>query len=155
MLFTTSTNFTTNLRPEEVRNVLVGKRTDIKQLNFEIKEYDGIIKIIPHTENDEKSRIVPITHVEVSADANGTNVRMNTKPRRIDLGGLYLAAGAIILIALIAVYLRITYPEQSIWVSGIIMGVALLSFIIFRLRLESSYYSYVKSLRSFVKGMIK
>src|SRR5690606_93719 len=155
MLFTTSTNFTTNLRPEEVRNVLVGKRTDIKQLNFEIKEYDGIIKIIPHTENDEKSRIVPITHVEVSADANGTNVRMSTKPRRIDLGGLYLATGAIILIALIAVYLRITYPEQSIWVSGIIMGVALLSFIIFRLRLESSYYSYVKSLRSFVKSMIK
>lgn len=155
MLFTTSTNFTTNLRPEEVRNVLVGKRTDIKQLNFEIKESDGIIKIIPHTENDEKSRIVPITHVEVSADANGTNVRMSTKPRRIDLGGLYLATGAIILIALIAVYLRITYPEQSIWVSGIIMGVALLSFIIFRLRLESSYYSYVKSLRSFVKGMIK
>src|SRR5690606_39757221 len=68
--------------------------TDIKQLNFEIKESDGIIKIIPHTENDEKSRIVPITHVEVSADANGTNVRMNTKPRRIDLGGLYLATGA-------------------------------------------------------------
>jgi hypothetical protein len=110
--------------------------------------------VIPHTENDERSRIVPISHVLVNPKGADTELELKTKPRRIDLGGLYLVVGSIILVIMIAIYLRITYPEQSIWVSISVLVAALIAFLIFRLRLQSSYYGYIGNLRSFIKNQI-
>jgi hypothetical protein len=154
MFFNTTSRFSSKLKPEQVRNALVGKHVKIKELDFEFKESEGIIKVIPHTENDERSRIVPISHVLVNPKGADTELELKTKPRRIDLGGLYLVVGSIILVIMIAIYLRITYPEQSIWVSISVLVAALIAFLIFRLRLQSSYYGYIGNLRSFIKNQI-
>lgn len=154
MFFNTTTNFSSKLNSEQIKKSLVGKHLQIKELDFEFKESDGIIKVIPHTENDERSRLVPITHVNLNSNGNGSQLAISAKPRRIDLGGLYLATGAIIMLVLIAIYLRITYPEQSIWVSISVGLAALLAFIIFRVRLQSSYYGYVSDIRKFIKDTV-
>lgn len=150
MFFNTSTRISSKLNPGQVKEALVGKHIQIKELDFEFKESEGIIKVIPHTENDERSRLVPITHVNLSNNSSGSNIQVDSKPRRIDLGGLYLASGAIIALCLIAVYLRITYPEQSIWVPVGVGVAAVLAFIIFRIRLRSSYFGYIKDIRKFI-----
>lgn len=151
MFFNTSSRITSKQNPGQVKSALVGKHFQIKELDFEFKESEGIIKVIPHTENDERSRIVPITHVHLSNGGNGTEIRLSSKPRRIDLGGLYLAVGSIVLLLLIGVYLRMTYPEQSVWVSIGIVAAAVLAFILFRIRLQSSYYGYIGGLKNFIR----
>lgn len=151
MLFNSSSRISCKQNPEQVRAALVGKHLSIKELDFEFKESDGMLKVIPHTENDDKARIVPITHVEPSADGSGSRILVSSKPRKIDLGALYMVTGFIIVIAIIAVYLKVTYPEQTLKAPILVAAASLLLFIIFRIRLQSSYYGYIYSIRAFIK----
>ncbi len=151
MFFNTSTKIESKLNADQVKSTLVGNHFQIKELDFEFKESEGIIKVIPHTENDERSRLVPITHVRLSKGGNGTELQVSSKPRRIDLGGLYLAVGAIVLLALMGIYLKLAYPEQDILVPAAIIVAALLAFILFRIKLQSSYYGYVNAIRKYIR----
>ena len=154
MLFNTTSRLSSKMNTGQVKEALVGKHVQIKELDFEFKESEGIIKVIPHTENDERSRLVPITHITTENNGNGTHIQIRAKPRRIDLGGLYLAIGSIILLGLIGVYLRLTYPEQSPLVAIGILVLALLAFVIFRMRLQSGDYGYIGNIKSFIKKQL-
>gem|GEM_PF-1088810 len=154
MLFNTTSRISSKMNTGQVKEALVGKHVQIKELDFEFKESEGIIKVIPHTENDERSRLVPITHITTENNGNGTHIQISAKPRRIDVGGLYLAIGSIILLGLIGVYLRLTYPEQSPMVAISILALALLAFVIFRMRLQSGYYGYIGNIKSFIKKQL-
>ena len=154
MLFNSSSKISSKLNPEQVKSALLGKHLSIKGLDFEIKESDGMLKVIPHTENDDTARIVPITHIEPSSNHGWSQLLVSSKPRKIDLGALYLVTGFILVLILIAIYLKFTYPEQTLMAPLIVLGISLLLFIIFRMRLQSSYYGYIHGIRAFIKKQI-
>ncbi|HTO15986.1 MAG TPA: hypothetical protein VLZ83_09450 [Edaphocola sp.] len=151
MFFNCSSTISSKLSAKELNNKLAGQKVEIKGLEFDVKSSDGIIKLIPLTENDATSRIAPISHVVIESNGDGSKVCVRSKPRRLDLGGLYLVVGAILLLLGIAIYLYIAYPERTLETPMILVIASFLAFLIFRIRLHTGYYSYIGGIRKFIR----
>ncbi|HRP88538.1 MAG TPA: hypothetical protein PKX92_00730 [Edaphocola sp.] len=151
MFFNCSSTINSKLSPKAVVDKLSEQKLNIKGLEFDVKPSEGLIKLIPQTENDDTSRLAPISHVSIQQDGTGSKISLKSKPRRLDLGGLYLVVGVLFLLVGIAGYLYLAYPERTTNVPLILIGAAVLAFIIFRVRLQSSYYHYIAGIRKFVR----
>lgn len=152
MLFSRHFRYHTSLPAEEIKKRLVGTHVKVHQLDFEIYEKEHMIKIIPHAEQETNIKTLPITHVEFSGKGDKTQVHISSKMRKIDKGGplilltfcfLMLAAGLVMLLSL---------REEGFEVYAFpMLGVSVVVFIIFWVRLESGYFDYIRKIRDYVK----
>jgi hypothetical protein len=154
MIFRNSTVIPSKKNVEELKNHLLGLHLQIHDLDFEILEHKGDIKIIPHAEIDNHIYTLPITRLQIIATDNGTIIKTLSKPRRIDVGGplMLVIFVAFSLVAAILLYLfgGESYHSTSYILAGI--GVAVMLLLTFRL--QQGYYDYVRKINRWIKSHV-
>jgi hypothetical protein len=157
MLFRRQATFRSKQSPDNLRTKIKGEHLKIHDLDFEIMEKEGILKIIPHTEYaEEKIYTLPITHVTFEDDGSGgSKVRMKSKPRRIDIGGPNLVMVFSLFIFLAGLGLYVFMQDEGYDVaSKILMGIGGLILIFFWYRMSVGYFDYIRKQKKWLKSHI-
>ena len=151
MLFTRTYKYQSSMGIEAIKAKLIGKHVKIHNLDFEVSEKDQMVRIIPHAEQEEGVKTLPITHVEFNGKGGNTQVIVSSKMRKIDKGGPFLVVTfcAFMMIAAVLFMLRggKDFENFTYWMLGISVGI----FIIFWIRMESGYFDYVRKIRDYIK----
>ncbi len=153
MLFTRTYRYQSSRAIEEIRDRLLGKRVKVHDLDFEVMEKDRQLKIIPHAEQIESLRTLPITHIRLdNSDGTKTRVVIKSKMRKIDQGGplLIVIFCSFLLVAGIIGFIA-GHQEYANYIYTF-FGVGLLIFIVFWIRMEAGYFDYIRKLRDYVKN---
>ncbi|MBS1780626.1 MAG: hypothetical protein JST70_14955 [Bacteroidetes bacterium] len=152
MIFSRTYRYQSSMRPDDIKGRLVGKHVKVHNMDFEVSEKDRMLRIIPHAEEENEIKTLPITHVELTGKGDKTQVVISAKMRKIDSGGpmLILIFCLFLLIGSGATfyfgkneYLTYTYTLGSI-------GVLIL--LVFWLRMERGYFDYVRKIRDYIKN---
>lgn len=156
MIFNRTYRYNTPLSAEDIKQRLIGKHIQVHHLDFEITEKEAMLRIIPHAEETNAIKTLPITHVEMRASGTtGTRLILTSKPRRIDVGGPYLIVIFCLFCVLGASGFYLINPRESYWPPLTMVGVGLLIFIIFWARMETGYFDYTRKIRDYVKHNVK
>ncbi len=156
MIFQRTYRYKTPLSEQDIRQRLLGKHIQVHHLDFEILEKEQMLKIIPHAEDSNGIKTLPITHVEMQGMGNsGTKVIVTSKPRKIDVGGPYLILIFCLFCVVGASVIYIVNPNESYLTPLSLIAVGLLVFVIFWLRMEAGYFDYTRKIRDFVKQHVK
>lgn len=155
MIFSRSTSILSAHGVDAIKEKLLGQKFNVHNLQFEISEKDSMLRIIPHTENEEKFRILPITHIRLKSNGVTTNVAMSSKPRRIDIGGPYLLVIFCMFLILCGGYLYFFQQEAMFLPSVIMLGLGLLIFIILWMNLERGYFDYFRKQKAYIKSLLQ
>lgn len=152
MIFSRTYRYQSSMRPDDIKGRLVGKHVKVHNMDFEVSEKDRLLRIIPHAEEENEIKTLPITHVELTGKGDKTQVVISAKMRKIDSGGpmLILIFCLFLLIGSGATfyfgkneYLTYTYTLGTI-------GVLIL--LVFWLRMERGYFDYVRKIRDYIKN---
>lgn len=158
MIFSKSQRFKTDLNPEQVEESLLEKHTCIRDLDFKVHKLEGIIKVIPHTERSERADkilTIPITHVLMEPSGQGTNIKIYSKIRKSDVGGPYMILIFTVVFILGALALYYLNRQGSLTPSLVLGGIGVVLFVVFWIRMENGYFTYVRRIRKFIKDQLK
>jgi len=153
MLFSRHYRFSTSMPEDQIKKRLIGQHVKIHNMDFEIYDKERMVKIIPHAEQETNIKTLPITHVEFRGKSGTTEVHVSSKMRKIDKGGpmillvfcfFMLAAALVMLLSIKEGFEEFAFP---------MLGVSLLVFIIFWIRLERGYFDYIRKIRDYVKSV--
>lgn len=151
MFFSRTYKYQSSMGVEDIKSKLLGKHVRVHNLDFEVYEKDHMIKIIPHAEQVEKLKTLPITHVEFNGNGKSTQVVVSSKMRKIDKGGPMLVVVFCLFMLIAAILFMILgkkeYEVFTFWLLGISVGI----FAIFWIRMESGYFDYVRKIRDYIK----
>lgn len=156
MFFNRSYRITSAQPADVVLKKLLGRHTTVHGLDFEVVNTDHGVRIVPHAEELEEVRTLPVTRVNLkNRKDNKTDVMLFAHMRRIDQGGPLLVVffALFMIIAGIIGYVR-GQEEYSLYTLPLI-GIGLLVFIVMWIRLETGYFDYVRKVRDFVKAQIQ
>jgi hypothetical protein len=135
----------------QLRNELLGKHLKVHDLDFEVVERDGTIKILPHAENDDHIYTLPITKLKLIDKQGGTTIKGVCKPRRIDIGGPYLLM-IFITFAVIASLALLKYGEGDYNLSAyILLGISAATYLLLFFRMEKGYFDYIRKIKKWTK----
>ena len=152
MLFSRTYKYQSSMSAEAIKAKLLGKHLKIHDLDFEVSEKEHMIKIIPHAEEVEKVKTLPITHVEFNGKGGSTQVVVSSKMRKIDKGGpMLIVMFCVFMMVMALVFLAMglaEYQRFTFWMLGISVAV----FVLFWIRLESGYFDYVRKIRDYIKA---
>lgn len=151
MLFSRTYRYRTAMPIETIKSRLLGQHVKVHNLDFEVFEKDRMIKIIPHAEQIENIKTLPITHVEFLGQGDKTKLVISSKMRKIDKGGPLIIV--IFCLAMIIAGLTFSLVGQGSMQTYTysMLGIGLLVFVIFWWRMESGYFDYVRKIRDYVK----
>ena len=153
MFFTRTQKFHSSIPKQDFKNRLIGDHVTIHDLDFEVTEKGHLLRIIPHAEQVNAIKTLPITHVDIKEAGDKTNVVVTSKMRRFDLGGPMLVMIFCIFLFLASIVLLYVGEEPSI--SYTMLGISLFIFTIFWVRLEMGYFDYVRKIRAHVKSKLE
>lgn len=146
-MFTRVFSCQTSISKDALRSRLIGNHMNIHDLDFEIQEKNENLRIIPHAEQLDEIKALPITYVELREDAGKTRVKITSRMRKLDTGApMLLMILCSVLVMASGTLLLLGERIASIFVlllSVIIYGA-------FRMNLEKSYFDYVKKIRSYI-----
>jgi len=148
-MFTRTHEFSSPFSKDEIKNRLLGKHVKIHNMDFEVIELDYRINIIPHAEQVDEIKTLPITELDFKDDSGKTKVVIKSKMRKLDAGGpqLILIFCAFLLFA--GVMLFFTSGDKKITMT--IFGVFALTITTFWFRMQTGYFDYVRKIREYVK----
>lgn len=154
MIFSRTYRYHSSLPAEDLKGRLVGKHVTVHNLDFEVSEKDQELRIIPHAEDDQSIKTLPITHIVFKGNGSKTQVVINSKMRKIDSGGpmLIVIFCAVMLIGAFIFFLlgKSEYTSFTYTFGGL----GLLIFAIFWTRMETGYFDYVRKIRDYVKKSV-
>src|SRR5690606_31270873 len=151
MIFKRSYSYLSSMPIEEIKNRLIGKHIQAHQLDFEVSEKNGILRIIPHAEHEAGVRTLPITHVNFSGKGGKTGLKISSKMRRIDSGGPYLIS-IFCCFLLIAAAMFFLFGSMEHRIYTYVLGAAgAVIFLIFWFKMEAGYFDYVRKIRDYIK----
>ena len=150
MFFTKTHNFNSPVAKADLKKRLMGGHVKIHNLDFEIVERDGELLIVPHAEQEESIKTLPITHVDMVEKGNQTSVKVTSKMRKVDSGGPQLLMIFCMFIFIGAIVLRLVGGDWN--VTFILLGADLLIFSLFLYRMQRGYFDYVRKIRAYVVG---
>ncbi|RYZ54078.1 MAG: hypothetical protein EOP49_05930 [Sphingobacteriales bacterium] len=151
MLFSRTYRYQSSMPMEDIKSRLLGKHMTVHNMDFEVFEKDRVLRIIPHAEQENSIKTLPITHVELEGKGNKTQVVISSKMRKIDSGGpllivifctFMLIAGSLFFVYGGQEYLSFTYT---------LLGISVAIFIVFWMRMETGYFDYVRKIRDHIK----
>jgi hypothetical protein len=151
MLFRRSFSVQSNKDADTLRKHFLGQHLIVHNLDFEISEKNGTIKVIPHAENSDQVYTLPITRLKFENRPGGCTVRGLSKPRRIDIGGPYLILIFVTFALIAAAVLYIKADPEYIRTVYILTGGALLVFAILWFRMEQGYFDYIRKIKKWLK----
>lgn len=151
MLFSRTYRYQTAVPAEDIKSRLLGNHVKVHNLDFEVFEKDRTLKIIPHAEQVESIKTLPITHVEFKGSGPKTQVVISSKMRKIDQGGPYLIVFFCLFMLLAALFSFVRGgAEYSIYTYSL-LGIAVLISLVFWMRMEAGYFDYVRKIRDYIK----
>jgi len=148
MLFSRSYRLSTNKSVDSIKSILIGKHFKVHNLDFEIYERDKFIKIIPHAEKERDIKTLPITHMELEGKGDTTQVKVSYKIRKIDQGGPYLIVTFCLFMLIGAIAF---YYVNEINLTYVLLGLCLVIFGVFWVKMRSGYFDYASKIKSYVK----
>ena len=150
MFFTRTHTYHFSLSKEELKNRLVGKHVRIHNLDFEVLETDDKLSIIPHAEQVEAIKTLPITTISFKEAGNKTKVSVTSKMRQLDSGGPFLIVifCSFMFIASLILFNMGTEPG----VAYTLFGISVFIFTLFCIRMQMGYFDYVHKVRAYVKS---
>ena len=149
MFFTRTHQYNCSIPKDDFKNLLIGKHVRIHNLDFEVFEKDHSLSIIPHAEQVDAIKTLPITHVEFKEKGDKTNVVITSKMRKIDVGGPQIIV--IFCAFLFAASIVLFFTSNEPVLSYMLLGTSLAIFILFWVRLQMGYFDYVRKIRAYVK----
>ncbi len=150
MFFTRTHRYTTSLAKEDLRNRLLGKHLVIHNLDFEVLDDEGVLSIIPHAEEIEEIKTLPITYIDFSQDGAVTKVAITSKMRKFDSGGPMILLMFCFFMLAFSIVLYFTSQEHIL--SYLLMAIGSAILIIFGVRMEMGYFDYVRKIQSYLKN---
>ena len=129
---------------------MLGKHLVIHNLDFEVLEEDGILNIIPHAEEIEEIKTLPITYVAFSEDGANTKVAITSKLRTYDSGGPMILMLFCFFMLAFSVILFFTSKEVTLSYTLLAISAGILT--IFFVRMEMGYFDYVRKIRAYLKN---
>jgi hypothetical protein len=152
MVFSRTYRYLSTLSADDIRRRLTGQHMKVHNLDFEVTEKGQMLRIIPHAEEVESVKTLPITHVDFRGRGNKTQVVISAKMRRIDRGGpmLVVIFCLFLIIAGIIAFLVGRNAEYSMY-AYVLLGIGAFIFLIFWMRMETGYFDYVRKIRNHIK----
>lgn len=150
MFFTRTHSFHYNGSKEELQNRLMGKHVKIHNLDFEVLEEEGKVSIIPHAEQVDAIKTLPITTVDMRDEGGKTKVIVTSKLRPFDSGGPMLVM--IFCIFMFAASIVLLYVGNEPLITYTMLGISLFIFAAFWIRMQMGYFDYVRKIRAYVKS---
>lgn len=154
MIFRRYYTFQSKQNAEDLKKNLLGQHLKVHDLDFEIFDKGEFIKVIPHAESDDHVHTLPITRLRIKSNGNGSVIKMLSKPRRIDIGGPYLLMFFITFAIIAGVIVYLYAGAEYTTTAYIMVGIAVLVFILLWLRMEQGYFDYIRKIRDWVKSHI-
>ncbi len=152
MFFTRTQRYQASIPKEDLKNRLIGNHVKIHDMDFEVYEKDQSLRIIPHAEQAEGIKTLPITRVEMKEEGNKMNVVITSKMRRLDSGGPMLLMFFCVFLILASVILMAVDGEPKLTFSLLGAGTGIL--IVFFVRLQIGYFDYIRKIRDYVKSQM-
>ena len=151
MLFTRTHSYHFSVPKDDLKNRLIGKHVKIHNLDFEVLEKGPVLNIIPHAEQIEAIKTLPITQVDLKEDGGKTKVVITFKMRRFDSGGpmLVIIFCSFMLIAA-GVLFNISGADRALPYT--LAGISLAILIVFSIRMQTGYFDYIRKIRAYVKS---
>jgi hypothetical protein len=153
MIFNRTTKFNSQKQSEIIERNLLGQKTTVHKIDFEIVESHDVLKIIPHTEEEEGILTLPICSVMLNKNNNSTDITIKSHPRKIDIGGPYILLILIAFAIITGIVLGTIAPKEYGSVSKWMLGLGLTTFALFWLRMELGYFDYVRKINKWVKTL--
>src|SRR3954465_4576136 len=150
MFFTRTHKYSFSISKEDLKNRLIGKHVRIHDLDFEVMEKGSGLTIIPHAEQVNAIKTLPITTVDMKEEGNQTKVTITSKMRKIDSGGPQLIVIFCAFLFIASFILLYVGGEKPITYT--MLGIALFILTIFSLRMQTGYFDYVRKVRAYVKN---
>lgn len=153
MIFRKFYSLKSSRNPDDLMKHITGQHLQVHGLDFEIYHVKDELKIIPHAENDDSLRTIPITHLKfIKNGQGGSNIKMMCKPRKIDSGGPTLLAIFLMLALVGGITLFLRHDENYMLAAYILTGIGVVGGLLFYMRLHTGYYDYCKKIRDWVKS---
>ncbi len=150
MFFTRTQKYQSQVPTEDFKSRLIGDHVKIHNMDFEVYERGQSLKIVPHAEQVEDLKTLPITDVQIRRDGKNTEVVITSKIRKLDYGGpqLIMLFCAFLLIASIAL-MMVGRERMEIYT---LLSICTIVFGIFWVRMEMGYFDYVRKIRNYIKS---
>ena len=148
MFFTRTSSYQTALTRDDLKGRLIGKHVKIHNLDFEVLEDEGSLAIIPHAEQEEAIKTLPITWVNLSENGGSNKVVITSRIRKLDLGGPILVLISCGILFLISAILYFVAKEPIL--TYVLAGAGLGIFIMFWVRMQMGYFDYVRKVKEYV-----
>ncbi|OJW83228.1 MAG: hypothetical protein BGO69_19145 [Bacteroidetes bacterium 46-16] len=139
------------MKVDDIKGRLLGKHVRVHNLDFEVFEKDRMLRIIPHAEQVTDIKTLPITHIEFKDKGDKTQVVISSKIRKIDQGGPMILMVFVSFMLIGAVLFLLFGGEQGMQFTYTLLGIALVIFAIFWMRMQAGYFDYVRKIRDYVK----
>jgi hypothetical protein len=149
MFFTRTHNCYLPMDKEDLINRLLGKHVKIHNIDFEVYEDEGFLHIIPHTEQEESIKTLPVTKVELTETAKGTKVTTIFKMRQLDSGGPFLIVIFCIFLFIASIVFYFV-GEQTITYT--LLGIGMLILALFSIRMQTGYFDYIRKIQAYITG---
>ncbi len=149
-LFTRSHTYHFSVSEKELKRRLIGDHVRIHNLDFEVLDKDSKLSIIPHAEQVETIKTLPITSVVFKEEGNKTKVVVTSKMRQLDSGGPFLVLLFCSFMIITGVVLLKMNQEQ--FVAMTLLGISASILTLFTIRMQTGYFDYVHKVRHFVKA---
>jgi len=151
-MFTRTQKYQSSTPREDLKNRLVGHHVKIHNMDFEVFEKEQSLRIIPHAEQEEGIKTLPITKVEMKQEGNKMKVVVTSKMRKLDAGGPLLIVIFCSFLILAAIILLLVGGEPKIIYSLLGIGTGIL--IVFFVRMQMGYFDYIRKIRSYVESQM-
>ena len=153
MFFKRTQNYQCALQTDDFKSRLVGNHVTIHDMDFEVFEKDHSLRIVPHAEQTNAIKTLPITKVDMKQEGGKTKVTVTSDMRKLDAGGpqlIILFCAFLFIASFILLYVggekQITYT---------LLGAGAVILTIFWVRLEIGYFDYVRKIQSYIKNRLE
>lgn len=151
MLFTRTYRYQSAMKVDDIKGRLLGKHVKVHNLDFEVYEKDRMLRIIPHAEQVTDIKTLPITHIEFKDKGDKTQVVISSKIRKIDQGGPTILMVFVSFMLIGAVVAFVAGKQEGLPFTYTLLGIALVIFSIFWVRMQAGYFDYVRKIRDYIK----
>ncbi len=151
MLFSRTYRYSSAMRAEDIKSRLIGKHVKVHNMDFEVYEKDRVLRVIPHAEQEHSIKTLPITHVAFEGGGSKTQVVISSKMRKIDSGGPMLIVIFCAFMLIAAVLFFVFGKDEYLSFTYTLLGISLLIFLVFWVRMEKGYFDYVRKIRDYIK----
>lgn len=151
MLFSRTYKYQSNMEIGDIKSNLLGKHVKVHNLDFEVLERDKMLKIIPHAEQNDNLKTLPITHIEFNGKGSTTQVIVSSKMRKIDKGGPLIVITFCAFMLIAAILFMVLGKSDYEYFTYALLGLSVGMFALLWIRLESGYFDYIRKIRDYVK----